>query len=164
MITPETLASPWSTIEQRAFSAGNSDWREGRFLPIFLLDATLSLFTSAQQYVDCRAETGAEYQEQYRQALTEIVSRLLGWQSVTRRPALPSELRMPPRPDYELPAKLRRDPVEALAGSHFFDDPRESGRWAEVVGVPANALEAIGDPSLAGWGTASDLWYSRFNL
>ena len=141
--TPEALASPRVADEWETFIARRRDWRQGNLQVVLLIDAPLPPFLDGVQRVDFRR--GGE--AQYRRALQELLSGLLGHEDRRDLPALSPEIEIPAAPDPGLPKELRGRLVAWLA-------PAVRSRMrrlavASGLRLESNALEGHPSPECA---------------
>ncbi len=133
--TPEALASPRVADEWETFIARRRDWRQGNLQVVLLVNAPLPPFLDSVQRVDFRR--GGE--AQYRRALQELLSGLLGQEDRRGLPALSPEIEVPSPPDPGLPGELRGRLVAWLAP--VLADKVDRRAIASELGLGRNALE-----------------------
>ena len=133
--TPEALASPRVADEWATFVARRRDWRQGNLQIVLLVDTPLPPFLDGVQRVDFRRGSEA----QYRRALQELLSGLLGQEGRRALPALSPEIEIPAPPDPGLPEELRGRLVAWLAP--VLEDKVDRRAIASELGLSRSALE-----------------------
>ncbi|MCP4661243.1 MAG: TIR domain-containing protein, partial [bacterium] len=140
VVTPEALASPRVEDEWGNFIAMHRGWK-GRLQVVMLVDTPLPPFLTAIQYVDFR-DPG---ESNYRKALRELLSGLLGQPDRRTLPALTSDIAIPgPLPDL-LPTAIRRQLVAWLESIL----ERKGNRIIVAFALDLQASELASHPSLA---------------
>lgn len=140
VMTPEALASRRVRDEWNGFIAVRSDWADGHFHVVHLLDCPLPLFPGQLQWVEFEAHDEAKY----RQGVQRLMAGLLG-RSARDLPILPAGLSLPDPPVDMLPLKLRGRLVSWL--EPWMSRRLLQGSLASATG--ARSFDFAGHPSPA---------------